>query len=234
MPSIDIYPDPDPESTSIDGSLLRTSSTKADCRNNTNATQVVSNGLTGFIGSYGPGTSWLCYRLFHLFDTSPIGTGQQVTSATIYVYVSIRYGYIIHVVSSSPASNTDLVAADYGTKGDTSFGSWDESSFTNGSYCSAALNASGLTAINMTGVSKFALRTAQDLDDSTWPTATARATYHFAEQTGTTTDPYLRVVYSAATVPSVLDRYVSTTSTDVKYTSGALLENMSKVAGITL
>lgn len=112
-------------------------------------------------------------RAHFLFDTSSIGAGQQVDSATIDLSVDKTYfdefDFYAKFYSTSPASNTGLVLADHGTLGTTPFSDgikitdlstdWTTKTWT--------LTADGKNAVDMEGISKFGLAINYDREHAT-------------------------------------------------------------------
>jgi hypothetical protein len=149
-------------------------------------------------------------RAIYTFDTSPIGSGQTVSSVVLSLQGNDKQNSIgsdvLHITSSSPASNNTLVAADFGQLGSTDFGSVTYASFSLTAYNDITLNSSGIANINPTGISKFGARGGWDLNNNftgTWSSFGHCYYYlYFADQTGTTKDPKLVVTYSAGAPPS--------------------------------
>ena len=172
------YPDSDPESTSTDGYV----------QENTDGAWSTIRADVGTIGdSYGsrmwdvgyaatassPNYSSMS-RAILLFDTRSIDDGESIDSATLDIVVftgGVIDGFSdsLAMVTSTPASNTTLVSADYSQLGttdqatDKTYASFTADSST---YNSLTLNATGLGNISKTGVSKFGLRAARDADDN--------------------------------------------------------------------
>jgi len=208
--TLTVYPDAHTETSTVDGTVYRQWHTWSDLRDYTDGTAAADSVSSDYficLSTMSTTNYWsTMYRGFFLFDTSAIGSTATVSAASFYPYkvgtVSNGLGdATAHVVSSSPASNTQLVVGDYDQIGSTSFGTL--SSFVDG-YDEIALNASGLAAISKTSISKFATRTAWDLDNSppTWiKSKTSAVSCYFAEDTTANNgkDPKLVVTYS---VPS--------------------------------
>lgn len=150
---------------------------------------------------------WRIARTFILFDTSSLsGT---VTAATLSVYVSgvtdgdaDAQGYVGMVQSSPAATNTlattdfnDCGAVDNPTQGATAI---DLGSFTTSAYNDFVFNSTGLTWIDIDGITKLGLREGHDIEDAE-PTAGNSITMSFADQTGTSEDPKLVVTYTVPT-----------------------------------
>jgi hypothetical protein len=203
------YPDPDPETTSIDGWIdkqIGSGGTWSSVRNAGSGSVVnMSDGSNraGIQSSSVP--EWTdILRAYLLFDTSSLPNTSLITSASMNCYASLKnadYGGAVTVVSSSPASNIDLVNADYSQIGSTAFCTpLDVGSIITGNYNAIALNASGIAAITPIGISKFGLRWEDDRAN-TEPTLLAGGIkYSYvdtisAESSGTGSDPYLSVNY---------------------------------------
>lgn len=204
MPT-NFYPDANPETSSVDGYAIRsgTDLTWADIRDgagtSADASGTVNSPLLQASTTSNRWTSMM--RDAYLFDTSSIGAGNNPTAATLNFYVEGKldnFSQSVDVVDVAPASDTDIIAADYTTFGTTSFGSVAISSVTSSSWNSITLNASGLAAISLTGITKFGLRLSGDRTNTepTW----SSGGYSFinirtADYAGDTYTPYLRVTY---------------------------------------
>ena len=149
-------------------------------------------------------------RSFFLFDTSTITDTDVISAATLSLFGStITNTYTgtdeeLNIYASTPASDTDLVTADYDQVGTTAFSTGiPAGSFSTTAYNDFALNASGLAAISTTGISKFGARGGvYDVPNSTptWGSGQSQDFIgFFADQTGTTNDPKLVVTHAAPT-----------------------------------
>ena len=150
-----------------------------------------------FSGSYG------CNRFFATMDTSSLGAGSTISSATFDLYITYFNGPAgaanINLLASTQASNNNLVAADYDNFGTTIFAQRAYDATTTGSYRSWTLNSSGLAAINKTGISKFALRDNDYDTGGTDPGANEyEINFYTADRTGTSEDPKLVVTYTTS------------------------------------
>jgi len=149
---------------------------------NTWASLTGGAGTSGTVGS--PDVRWnsqtgvnvwsFIRRAHFFFNTSDIGSGSTIASATFEVYfntpitapsdtTSLRD---LHCVSSTVSTNTTLAASDFAQVGSTSFGSIAYGSLSTLAYNTWTLNASGLSNISKTGVSRFALRHNADLTNT--------------------------------------------------------------------
>lgn len=210
------YPDPNVESTSVDGYVTRLvqptgesiativggAGTAADDSSSEVFIQIQTDA-----GAVSPNVNNITRGIF-LFDTSALPDGDAISSATLSLYGTTpqgpasgdtTQGSSVCIVASTPASNTALVAADYSQVGTTDlatrigFSSWNSAG-----YNDFALNSSGIANISKTGVSKFAGRVNHDLDSSFTPWA-AQNSYRrviSADTVGTTQDPKLVVEHA--------------------------------------
>lgn len=176
-----VSPDADPESTTVDGQVRRSGV------NETFATIRAGAGNAAFpsetsstAGQLAASTTSNQYgtlsRFVCLFDTSSIPDTDVISSATLSLYgrnVVDGFGgsQAVGIVTSTPASNTNIVTGDYANFGttrqasDIDLGSWVTSA-----YNDFPLNATGLASISKTGITKFGARISGDIDNSapTW------------------------------------------------------------------
>jgi hypothetical protein len=209
MPTLTFNPDGDPETTSVDGSVRRTTagnfSTIRTSAGNTATDDGASNQAPVLEATTNSDEYGRMDRGVFLFDTSSLPDGAEIISATFELYVSAKTdgfsGGAISLVTTTPASNTALVAADYNianwsfTKQATDL---TIASITTSAYNTWTLNANGLASISKTGITKFGLVTAYDADNSapTWSSAAiADLTWNTANGTN---KPKLNVTFTAS------------------------------------
>ena len=208
------YPDANPESTSVDGSITAGGSDKT-------WTNIISeSGLEasdssefGYYCAIYTGASadtWrYLMRSMFLFDTSSLPNDDTVDSATLSLYGTSKRDQIsiapdLNVYAASPSSNTSLSSSDFDKFGSTAFSTAiTYNNFSTTGYNDFSLNASGIAAISKTGISKFGVRNANYDAAGSSPTYTAwdqdsKISGYFAENTGTSEDPKLTVTHSAA------------------------------------
>lgn len=216
--SATFYPDPNAESTSVDGQIGRDGNGLGTGSNW--STQYVSWDGTGDGGAVNDSSSSIQIRIkaytvefgitrsFILFDTSSLGAGSVVSAATLSLFVSSKTtgaagdGDTINLFSSAPASNTALALTDFNDVGSTKFVTGDTAfgSISTSAYHDMALNASGLAAIEPTGISKFSARIGNDYENNDIThigEPENSMTFASAETANTTSDPKLFVTYTA-------------------------------------
>lgn len=197
------YPDADPETNSIDGTLGNFNADWSTAR----------NGSRGFAEDTAVGVSseelngtalYAITRGVVLFDTSSLPDDVTVTAATLGLKVDSVDNTdndgddTLNVVSVNPASNTELLSTDYNSFGSTLFSSAvDVTGVTVETFVEFDLNSTGLSNVIKTGVTKLGLREGHDLNDTTIADNSSSAViFKGAETAGTTEDPYLEVTYS--------------------------------------
>ena len=210
------YPDADPESTSVDGSVFQdTDNTawgtlQADVGSGSNDTGTDQN-MVGWRDGTSSNFSRIM-RWIELFDTSAIPDTDTISSATLSNYGTYKEDPSsntpsTNIYSAAPASNTSLAAGDYDSLGTTAYATAiTYASYNDAGYNNWALNATGIAAISKTGISKFGVRNVQYDVENTAPAPTGslawnRLNVYTADQTGTANDPKLVVVHS---VPSAV------------------------------
>lgn len=140
------------------------------------------------------------------FDTSALTASASISSAVFSGYGSSKSNGLgsadIHICAATPAATDAIVAADFSQLGSTSFANVTYASFSTTGYNNFTLNASGISNISKTGVSKFGYRLSWDINNSftgTWGSFQSSTLYiRSADQTGTSQDPTLVVTYTLA------------------------------------
>jgi len=203
------YPDPHPESTSVDGRAGRTAvnETFATIRAGAGTDSLDDNAAAISAYLLGSATSNQfshMYRGFILFDTNTLPDNAIISLAVLSEYGSSKANELgspdIHIVSSNPASNTAIVNADFTAIGTTSFGSVAYASYSTVAYNDFTLNASGIANISKTAVSKFGHTTNWDVAGTfsgTWASGKySNIESLAADSAGTANDPKLVVTYT--------------------------------------
>lgn len=211
-----VYPDADPETTTVDGQLQEndggtTWATIQAAAGDAAGDSFAAIAVVEFESS--GSSSWTRLGRFGaLFDTSAVGS-DTVSSATVSVHGRSSKedsftgnSFAVNVYSFAPASNTSLVGGDYDSLGtteystDVTYASWSDSA-----YNDFALNATGIAAIDGAGVSKFGFREATYDAPDTTPTDESGVMVirgYSADQTGTSNDPKLVVEHTGAVAPT--------------------------------
>ena len=213
------YPNPDIETTSVDGYLDSSDSGQSvnttawsNARSGTglggiiaqDATTVDQVGATDRFVSRTSTYNASVQRAFLLFDTSSLTTAATISSATLSIYVTTIFDNSsdsIGIVTTTPASNTAIVTGDWGNVGSTlQASSVTYASLTASAYNSMSLNSTGLGNISKTSITKFGLRSVNDINN-TLPSdvGTNIVSYSSADNTGTSQDPKLDVTYTTGT-----------------------------------
>ena len=213
------YPDPHTETSSCDGwarryitagedwSVIRTGAGTQGFANSTDN--------EGVLHSDANTNKWdNISRDYYLFDTSSIGS-DTIDSATFSAVSSSitneRGNDSAAIVNTTPSSNTDIAAADYGQSGTTlmanaiALSSIDTTS--GSTYTDFALIAAGLSAVDGDGVTKLGGRIEADRADSepTWgDRESANTRWRAADTSGTSTDPKLVVAHTSVFVPKMM------------------------------
>jgi hypothetical protein len=174
-------------------------------------------------------------RGIYLFDTSSLDDSATINSAIFSIYGTGKGNAAgspdLGVVSSNPTSNDDVVAGDYikSKFGNTDFATRiTYASYSTTGYNAFSLNASGLAAISLTGITKFGARLSWDIDESDGTTADGDSTFvgSFADFAGTSQDPKLVVDYTVI-IEKILTDSISMTETFTKRIERTLSDSIS-------
>ena len=204
------YPNPNPETTSVDGIMARTTDgTWTEVRTGIGESSSDTLLLGSFrLQSAATTNVWSeLDRAIFGFDTSSIPDTDTIDSATVSFYGSSRtdnFSQSIVLDRRVPTSPTAITTGDYNLSGwnvvEQATGRITIASWSITGYNDFTLNATGLSNISKTGVSWYGLRLSADFDNSepTWAASlNANINVYFADQTGTDKDPKLVVVHTA-------------------------------------
>jgi len=219
MTTLNVNPDANPETDSVDGTVKHEQANLSWAQIIAAAGSSASDAISG-----GSLAKWQCdtntdkFKLLHrsifLFDTSALPDDCVITSArlTVYGYTKLNEGswanLKLNVYASAPASETALAAGDFDSLGSTPLcdTDLDYDDFDSGNGANTfALNADGLAAISKTGITKLGLReVTYDVGGAspTWVT-NKRMIFngYFADKSGDDYPPVLSVTY--ADLPTV-------------------------------
>ena len=212
--SLTVYPDPNPESTSVDGWV-------AQDEDPSNIAWTTLRGSAGnaagdsdpdrespFLRSGSTNPSWrVLRRTITLFDTSSIPDNATKDSATCSIAGTAKtdnFSQSITIVQCAPASNTALVASDFANANWTMTAQNTTditiTSFSTTGYNDFGLNATGLTNVSITGITKFGFVLSGDRTNTepAWSSLLdGSVTVTLADTAGTSSDPKLLVNYTA-------------------------------------
>lgn len=196
------YPDPDPETNTVDGYVgYRPSETswaviRAGAGDICDDSHGAGTAISFTVGS----AQYLyeaLYRAILLFDTSALTNLAIITATTLSTYSlgSLPFGLVL----STPASNTGLINSDFASLGST-LQSDSYVSGGDGSYGEAliTLNSTGRGNISKTSITKLGFRCQADIDNSA-PSdnpGTTVSTYIRYSENGGATIPKLTITYS--------------------------------------
>ncbi len=202
------YPDPDPETTTVDGRVAHGENVEFPGLRNSDGNQSDATGADSYIRIYTGTTTTLwteISRYYLLFDTSSLPDTTNISDVTLSIYgrtASIaEFDRSTNITSGAPASNTALVDSDYALN---KFGSTDFateigiSAWSTSSYNDFVFNPTGIAGVSVTSVSKFAWRHTNDIDNTeeSWESAKQDLVrLETADAAGTSTDPKLVVIH---------------------------------------
>lgn len=217
MATLTVYPDPDPETTTIDGDARRSSVNETfstirggagTAMNDTAASHFVTLAATSTSNQYSE-----LRRFIALFNTASLTASANISSAVLSLFGTGKTNGLgdpdLHIASSTPASNTTLATGDYSNVGSTSFGNVTYAGFSTVAYNDITLDSNGIANISKTGVSKFSALLSWDINNSftgAWSSlAQSYLSFNSADQGATTNDPKLVVTYTLETfLPKVM------------------------------
>ena len=236
----DFYPNAHAESTSVDGVVGRgigageswtTQRTGAGTLHNDSET----NSIVGIWSSNNVSAPWIqVQRGIILFDTSAIPDTAVISAATLGVYItgkddSLSITPSFNIYGSTPAANNDLVNADYTQTGTTAYSTAiPYASIVTSDWNVFTLNAAGLAALDITGISKFSLKEATYDAAGGTPAWSSSKTAYIAFDTADNVNliPYLTVTYSiTGGTPTI----VTTTILNVRPTTATVVGNISSI-----
>ena len=212
------YPDADPESTSVDAKINHIYAAGSGvtwativAAGGTEATPSDPSGdILNIQSDTGTGNWKRLTRGIFLFDTSSLTSGANISSAVMSLYGWYKADGLgvtpnLDIYTSTPASNTDIVAGDFDAIGSTSqTGSpvtW--ANLNAAGYTDFTFDATGRGNVSKTSISKFGARNANYDVAATPPSWSSNhetdLAIYFADQSGTSNDPKLVVTYTLPT-----------------------------------
>ncbi|MFH2030841.1 MAG: hypothetical protein ABIJ40_09550 [Bacteroidota bacterium] len=213
------YPDADPETSTVDGgtcgrsdlstwaTVIAAAGAAADDTNQYLSQNYFDTGMNSIYSHTNTNTWRLVSRTMTLFDTSALTASVTISGAILSIWGNYKTDPLsitpnIDIYTCTPASNTGLVAADqaqYGSVSQTgspiSYASWNTAGYNDFTF-----NATGISNISKTSISKFSQRNANYDVAAVAPTWLSSAGSHLAgwaaDRAGTSQDPKLVITYS--------------------------------------
>jgi hypothetical protein len=247
--TLTVYPDAHPETTSVDGYVgysTGAGGSWATARGATDGTTVdTESNLVLYAGGSaelaGSTNDFVIYRGFTLFDTSALTSGATISAAVISGYSwNKQFGdndsqAYINVYATTPASNTNLVTADYDQIGTTALSTAikiEDVDSTGTVYTDFTLNTTGLALVSKTGVTKLGFREGHDVENEQIANNTSDYVWFYpSDQTGTTKDPKLVVTYTVAAGPANLKTYNTNLKANIKTINTNPIANVKSLNG---
>lgn len=197
------YPEP---GVTVDGVILRIGSGWSDTRSGTGTNGPNFNVETN--DNFFQRRNSLLGRVILLFDTSSLGSDNilsAILSQRLWMSsADTNSNALLVITTSNPASNNELVLSDFEIA---KFGSTKLSntqtiltSDTTEAWKDFTFNSSGISAINQSGISKFAVRFEDDVDNTDPGSNTSRVIQRYSQTSGTSQDPKLVVEHEAGTI----------------------------------
>jgi hypothetical protein len=171
--TLQFIPDAGSGSTTVDGNTVTVGDT-ADWStirnaNGTGDTVATTSTTSLILIRYNESNNYSRLERYHAtFDTSSLPDDAAISNTAISIVISQNFGDAdLHVASTNPASDNDLVPADHQTVGRTSFGSLSNASIILNSYNNINFNSTGIAAVSKTGISKFSIQSNYDINNTT-------------------------------------------------------------------
>lgn len=205
--TLTVYPDPNAETTSVDGrtnnEINGTYATAHDAASSSGAGD--TNLYLDIWNSHDASSNYNVVRSMMLYDTSSLTASATISSA-VCTLTGYSAGFIVEtggtdsltIVTTTPASNTAVTTADFDQYGTTlqatavAFSSLSDTGANN-----ITLNATGLSNISKTSITKFGIRTQKDVDNTDAAgNGDVYAFFKSADTADVTSDPKLVVTYT--------------------------------------
>lgn len=210
-----------PNASAIDGIVARVVVAPGEVfstlRNGAGTETPVYSGITPalYCGTSGGGFTAFNYiqRCIVLFDTSALGSGADISATTFELYVTSKQddwvNGSISIVTSTPASNTTLETADYSQTGTVKQATdLTIASITTSAYNAWTFNATGISNISLTNISKFGVRYTFELEDSSPGWISGNLARFIAHSQQGANKPKLNITYTSAAGASFLTAFM--------------------------
>lgn len=214
--TLTIYPNANPETVSVDGTVYRYGSNETWSSIRDGGGTGASDSINTFYSLLQTGTTTSRYasisRGILLFDTSALTSEANISQNVVSIYATAIdveiSGWYSHIAGSNPQSNTALAPSDYSNIYRTSFSSIIHSSISSVAYTNFTENGSGISAVSKTSVSKRSVQISWDIENSapTWGSNKYTGlTAYSVDYTGTANDPKMVTTYTipATFVPQI-------------------------------
>lgn len=148
--------------------------------------------------------SYRCQRVIVLWDTSALTSSAVISAAVASFWLvtnTAPAAFNVRLCTSTPASDAAVGTADFDQVGSTAQATdYPSSSFTNGAYNDMTLNATGLSNISKTAITKFGIRNVEQDIGGSAPADTQNFNFQCssADVADTTQDPKFVVTYTIA------------------------------------
>lgn len=209
-------PDPNPETSSVDGSISASNTDSSQSCFFFNGDVVSDAGTTLVVNIVsvandnfppGPGleddVTCTVNRTFLTFNTASLPDNATITAADVDLHiisVSSPQGLSVGLTTANPASNTSLVTGDFDEIGTSVISnSIAITSLSTGNYNTFSITSGNFSVINLTGTTELAWSTTADITGFIFvpDTSSNQVTARAAETSGTSQDPVLEVTYTA-------------------------------------
>lgn len=137
-------------------------------------------------------------RSFFYFDTSAVSG--NVTAATLNIYGTTRYYSAGGVVAYEGTQGTTLSVGDFDAFTGSSFDSINSGSWNQSAYNTLTFGSGEYSIINTSGITKICCREKDHDDANSAPSGGYNEGMVYADNTGTSSDPYLSITAMAASV----------------------------------
>lgn len=192
------YPDAGTGGNSVDGLVFRVNKvTWTDARDPADGDGALPSVTQSQLIAELNGVQYACTRLFALFNISSVPDDHVASAGTVSFFDTNNFTTraAFGLVQANPASDNDLVVGDFdamtidspdeGATRISSFGSPPQ-------YHTMTLNATALSSwLDFTGLAKFCVRMAKDIDNTTPTGPRELIEFRFADHPGLTQDPIL-------------------------------------------
>lgn len=205
------------------------------------ATATVTNTSTTMrIGNLLSGSTYIIRRSYVYFDTSAIPDSASITSTNVSLYGSSDWtttDFSILIQNGMPTYPHDpLAIGDYNKTNYTGIGNtgFNTSGWSTSGWNNISLNTTGISWINLTGVTKFILRSHRDINAEPPPvSASDHQIAFYSYEQGVGYRPYLEVVYSASSAPTTTTTSASYITKSTAYLNGYLDSDGSEACNMS-